>query len=108
MRPKIPACIANSFTSTAGPTVRNTSLPTTGMVENAAATNASASEHSARMNASPAISAIDSNSDEPMLSMMCAGTIVLNVAAAAAPSTRNPAAWVKSPRMVDRNTRQPD
>ena len=43
-----------------------------------------------------------------MLSMMCAGMMVLNVAAAAAPITRNPAAWVKSPRMVDRNTRQPD
>ena len=30
-----------------------------------------------------------------------------NVAAAAAPITRNPAAWVKSPRMVERKTRQP-
>src|SRR5664280_2211179 len=108
LRPNTPACMAASLTSTAGPTVRNTSLPTTGMVENEAATNASASEHNARMNARPAIRAMDRNNDDPMPSMMCAGTIVLNVAAAAAPITRNPAAWVKSPRTVDRNTRHPD
>ena len=39
--------------------------------------------------------------------MKCRGTTVFRVAAAAAPITRNPAAWVKSPRTVGRNSAGP-
>ena len=56
-RPNMPACIANSFTSTAGPTTRNTSRGSSGTIVMLAATNASASEHDASTTARAAITA---------------------------------------------------
>ena len=45
--------------------------------------------------------------EEPTVTMNWRGTSVFRVAAAAAPMTRNPAAWVKSPRMVGSSTARP-
>src|SRR3569833_2263933 len=54
-RPNVPACIADSLTSTAGPTTRNTSRGNSGSIVRLAATNAAASEHSASTTANSAM-----------------------------------------------------
>src|SRR5207302_11470886 len=61
-RPNVPACSAKSFTSIAGPTTRNTSLGSSGNAVSDAATNASASLHSASTTASTAITSTPSTS----------------------------------------------
>src|SRR5262245_50705267 len=53
--PNSPACMADSFTSTAGPTTRNTSRGSSGSMVRLAATNASASEHKASTTAKMAM-----------------------------------------------------
>src|ERR1700730_2281867 len=81
--PNRPACIADSFTSTAGPTTRNTSRGSSGSMVRLAATNASASEHSASATVSTPTTRWPARCWNSQ-----AGTSTRNVAAAAAPRTR--------------------
>src|SRR5581483_413762 len=86
-RPNIPACIANSLTSTAGPTTRNTNRGNNGSVVRLAATNASASEHRARTTASNAIITTAKTTCPVRPSKTHGGNNTRNAAAAAVPTT---------------------
>src|SRR6202035_4520878 len=92
-RPNIPVCIANSFTSTAGPTTRNTNRGTSGSIVKLDATNASASEHSANTTANSAMVTTPSTKCPARWVNTTGGTSTCMAAAAAAPSTKYEAAW---------------
>ena len=64
-RPNIPGLHRHSFTSTAGPTTRNTNRGSSGTMVRLAATNASASEHSASTTASSAMVTTPSDAGDP-------------------------------------------
>src|SRR5882757_2312205 len=85
--PNMPACMAASFTSNAGPTTRNTSRGTSGSIVRLAATNASASEHSASTTASRPIVTTPTTRLPARCSKTHAGTKTRIAAAAAAPTT---------------------
>ena len=89
-RPNVPACIANSFRSTIGPTTRNASLAVSENCVSDAATNASASEQIDSSTASTARARTDSTGLSATALSHSAGTTALSVAAAIAPTTRKP------------------
>ena len=91
-RPNMPACIANSFASTAGPTTRNTSRGSSGTIVMLAATNASASEHNANTTARAAITTTPRTRCAAKCSNTHRGTTTCSAAAAAAPNTKYDAA----------------
>src|SRR5215207_8608770 len=103
-RPNTPDCSAMSLTSTAGPTTRNTSLGSNGSADSDAATNASASLHSASTTASTAITRMANSICPASESNTCGGTSTLSTAEVSAPSTRNPLASTRSCRAVSANS----
>src|SRR5918997_496370 len=102
--PNAPVCSATSLTSTAGPTTRNTSRGSNGSADSDAATNASASLHSASTTASSAITMIPSSIWPASEAIQDGGTRTLSAAAVSPPSTRNPPEETRSCRAVSVNT----
>lgn len=105
-RPKVPVCSAISFRSTIGPTTMNVSRATGEKPDSEAATKASASEHTASSTASAARNSTDSQADPAKVSSTDRGTATLKVAAAMAPTTRNPPACSRSCWKPARNSAQ--
>src|SRR5215470_19482853 len=102
-RPNTPDCNATSLTSTAGPTTRNTSRGSSGTVDSDAATNASASLHSASTTASSAITTIPTSTCPVREAIHDAGTRTFSTLAVSPPSTKNPPEETRSWRVVSRN-----
>ena len=88
----MPACIASSFTSTAGPTTINTSRGTSGTIVRLDATNASASEHNANTTARAAMTTTPKIKCAADVFEHPRGTKTCSAAAAAAPTTKYAAA----------------
>ncbi|SHU23986.1 Uncharacterised protein [Mycobacteroides abscessus subsp. abscessus] len=77
-----------SFTSTAGPTTRNTNLGIRGIIVILAATKASASEHSARTTANSAMVTTPTTRLPARCSNTQVGTSTCSAAAATAPMAK--------------------
>lgn len=105
-RPNVPACNAISLRSTMDPTTMNASRAVGEKPVSDDATNASASEHTARVIASAARNSTDSQGQPEKVSSTERGTATLKVAAAIAPITRKPPAWRKSCWKARRNSVQ--
>src|SRR5437763_10976424 len=95
-RPKVPACMANSFRSIIGPTTMNASFAVSENCDSEAATNASASEQIDRITARTASTSTDTTGSAATACSQPAGTTAFRVAAAIAPTTRKPPAWTTS------------
>ena len=100
--PNAPDCMAKSFTSTIGPTTRNTNWAVGETPGRDAATKASASEHSDSSTASNAMTTIPSHKFSVRKVMKAAGTAAFMSAATAAPTTKKPPACCRSCIAVSR------
>src|SRR5205823_1760345 len=102
-RPNAPACIANSFASTIGPTTRNARRAVQENCVSDAATNASASEQMDSTTARNPRASTDSTGWPPTACSSFCGTATLSVAAVNPPMTRYPPACTRSVRQAATN-----